>query len=218
MSAIDDLLVKIFARYYASQANIFRDNAKAAYYVGQYMASKGMGMPIDPTMNIAANAYAKEYEQLLIEEGGTIINGTLNPWYRDSTDEQRRRVAEIIKDGIAQGKATGVREKASGGYPKGTIAEELHSYFDTRRSHASTVARTEVGRIKNIGAIDRYKDNRVEEVVILDNEGPHSCTRCGEMNGKTVTVEWAEQNELEHPNCVRAFRPVIRGFKRIEAK
>ena len=65
-------------------------------------------------------------------------------------------------------------------------------------------------RISNQGTLTRYDRNDVTEVDVLDDEGPNSCDVCREINGQRWTLTYARTHELEHPNCVRAFTPVIK--------
>jgi SPP1 gp7 family putative phage head morphogenesis protein len=123
----------------------------------------------------------------------------------ESAERTRSDVFRIIEDGLAAGKYPGVKEKAKGGYAPGTIAGDLQEYFGERKSHATTVARTETGRILNLGQLQRYKDRGIAYVKVLDDEGPHSCAACAAANGQVWTLDYAMEHELEHPNCVRAY-------------
>lgn len=162
-----------------------------------------------------AKAYGQKYGDLLKTEGASIINGEKVPWVADRSTEQRDKIQQIINDGIKEGKATGVKEKKSGSYPEGTIAHDLESYFSDRKSQASTVARTEVGRIQSESKFDAWERHGYEEVNVLD--GTDDDDACKEANGSTWTIEYARLHTKEHPNCRRTFTPVIKGFKKREA-
>jgi len=166
----------------------------------------------------SAQLYARQYSQDLIQNGGTMVwdaqqgKSVFKPWLKDSTEQMRTDIAKIIQDGLDQGKPTGTTERVKGGYSSNTIADDLSGYFDNRKSQASTIARTETGRIQNTGNLDRYSSRGYAKVKVLDDEGPHSCQACMDANGQEWTVEEAQDRILEHPNCVRDFAPVISDF------
>lgn len=166
-------------------------------------------MPTANQISTPATLYAQQYGEMLREQGGSMIKGEFVPWLKDSGKTERQSIYDIIQKGIDEGKPTGYNERKKGGYPDGTIAHDLEQYFNERRSHASTVAITEVGRIKNQSTLNAYKDHGVGKVKILDGGGPTSCEKCDQLNGQVVTVEWAMENELEHPHCVRAYEAIL---------
>jgi hypothetical protein len=161
-------------------------------------------------VQISTNAldFARNYGELLRTEGASVIGGQKVTWLKDFGAEQRNAIDQIIEKGLKEGRAPGVKESGIGIYPKDSIAADLQGYFDERKSHASTVARTETGRIQNLSSLDRWNDHGVTEVDVLDDEGPHSCNGCQSANAQRWTLEYAMEHELEHPNCVRAFNPV----------
>jgi SPP1 gp7 family putative phage head morphogenesis protein len=197
--------------------------AYESYLDGMIDADEILGMPrgpdgklLDPdkyfnVISEAAMDYSKSYGQILREEGSTVMKGEKVPWLATLEETQRNRIHQIINDGIAEGLPTGVKESADGKYPKGSIAEQLQGYFNDRKSHASTVARTEVARIQNISSLERWKDRGYSQVKVLDGNGVNSCEACNEVNGQTWTLESALERELEHPNCYRAFSPIRKG-------
>ncbi len=192
---------------------LMQSNAAQAYLFGNLASWLSIGLA--PDQNRAAEAsvaYADAYRKLLVDEGATVINGIKTPWLADMTEAERQQVYEIIDAGLREGKATGVTESGVGTYPKGSIAADLQEFFAQRKSHASTVARTETGRILNIGTLEGYLAAGITEVDVLDDEGPNSCDECINANGQRWPIEYAMMNELQHPNCVRAFRAVVRGM------
>lgn len=211
MADFRELIDALFARHKQRTAQSLALNAQRSYSEGQRYALMRMGGGFDwaqeePTSYL----YAQEYRRLMEEEGATIINGEKNYWFRDSSDQAKQDVLKIIEDGIAAGKPLGIKERVKGGYAKGTIAADLQPYFSSMRSHASMVARTEVGRVQNLGTCLTYGRYGIEEVTVLDDEGPNSCVECGAVNGQVWTIEYAMAHELEHPNCVRRFAPHVK--------
>lgn len=74
------------------------------------------------------------------------------------------------------------------------------------RSRALTIARTETGTAYNLGSVAAYRAGGVTHVDVLDGDDDEPCASA---NGSRWTLEEAEQNPLGHPNCTRAFSPVV---------
>jgi len=177
-----------------------------AYVQGDLVGYKALGIRPDfTTIDQDAVLYAQQYGELLRSEGASIINGQKVPWLQRLSEEQRSEVYRIIEDGLKGGKYPGVKELKRGGYAKGTIAARLERYFGGRRSHATTVARTEISRIRNTAHLSRWARFGVKTVRVVDNEGPNSCQACHEANGQIWTLQYAMTHLKEHPNCVRTF-------------
>lgn len=79
----------------------------------------------------------------------------------------------------------------------------------TYKGRAKAIARTELGTAQNQATISRYETAGVGQVKILDGNGPNSCQECTDLNGATKDLDWARDNRLQHPNCIRAFAPVF---------
>lgn len=155
----------------------------------------------------AADAYAKSYKKLLVSKGGSYTYGpngkVFKPWLRDLATDQRKSIEQIIKDGIKEGKATGVKQALDGSYPPNSVAADLKKYFNGRKSHASTIARTEIGHIQNHASVSRYMKEGYTKVYVLD--GLDFDEPCREANGSIWSLDYAMSHLLEHPNCTRAF-------------
>ena len=78
---------------------------------------------------------------------------------------------------------------------------------ESYKGRARAIARTELAHAQQITATTRYKANGVEKVLVLDGGGEDSDDECNQLNGTIQTLEWAEENPLQHPNCTRAFAP-----------
>jgi SPP1 gp7 family putative phage head morphogenesis protein len=195
--------------------SLLQEGAAKSYLLGNLMAYMSLGLrPEDAAAGgddaeRAGIAYAQRYRDLLVNEGASIIGGKKVPWLSDMSAEQRAKIYDIIDQGLKDGKATGIKETGIGTYPKDSIAAELQEYFGQRKSHASMVARTETGRILNVGSLERFIAAGVKRVKVFDDEGPNSCDACIRANGQEWSIEDAMMNELEHPNCVRAFGPIV---------
>jgi len=142
--------------------------------------------------------YAQEYGKLLREEGASIIQGEKIAWLKDSTELSRQKTVDLIVKGLEEGKSMD------------ELAIDLRDTITrTKDFEYKRIARTETARLQNIGANNRYDKLAIVEVDVLDDEGPNSCEACRRANGQRWTVEYARTHELEHPNCVRSFTPVI---------
>jgi len=83
---------------------------------------------------------------------------------------------------------------------------------ETYRNRALTIARTETAMAFNIAAYRRFSRAGVKRVKVLDDHGPGSCEVCAEAHGQIWSMEEALRRPIEHPNCRRAFAPIIPAF------
>lgn len=77
----------------------------------------------------------------------------------------------------------------------------------TYKGRAKAIARTELGTAQQTAATGRYERAGVKDVLVLDNGFDNSDPVCKQVAGTIKSLEWAKQNPLQHPNCVRAFAP-----------
>lgn len=194
---------------------LLQEGAAKSYLLGNLAAYMSLGLrPEDAAAGgddaeRASVAYAQRYRDLLVNEGASIIKGKKVTWLGDMSEKERSAIYDIIQSGLDEGKATGVKESGVGTYPKDSIAADLQKYFGQRKSHASMIARSETGRILNVGSLERFIAAGLRKVKVFDNEGPNSCEACRLANGQEWDIEYAMVNELEHGNCVRAFGPIV---------
>ena len=208
--ATERALIAAHDKYQRALAGILTREAVRAHIAADISAHEVLGISVSfDLVQAEALAYSTAYGALLKREGATIIRGKKVPWLKDSTTRTRERVFTIIRDGLEQGKP--VAQIGGKRIVPGTIAHDLRTTLIREREFEYVrIARTEVGRIQNQGTLTRYAINDVTEVDVLDDEGPNSCDACREINGQRWTLEYARTHELEHPNCVRAFAPVIK--------
>lgn len=109
---------------------------------------------------------------------------------------------------MKDGKPTGVKQGKKGGYPKGSIAAELHEYFHDRKSHASMVARTEVARIQYEGMMTRYEKHGVKQVKWLHSHLGNARIEHLERDGKIFDV--GKEPPLGEPNCRCTYVAVVK--------
>lgn len=110
----------------------------------------------------------------------------------------RDALHEVVEDGISKG------------YGYAEIRADLDAFLaDEIPGRALTIARTETGFAYNAGALAGYAAQGVEKVIVHDGQEPNSCSDCAALEGAEWTVEEAAADPLGHPNCSRAFEPLI---------
>jgi hypothetical protein len=112
------------------------------------------------------------------------------------TETSRQELVDLVTRGIAEGQSA---EQLTGA---------LRGVFDTwSDSRARTIALTESADAYNLSAIAGYASSGlVEAVEVFDGTGDEGCA---EAAGATWTLEQAASNPTEHPNCQRAFAPIV---------
>lgn len=131
---------------------------------------------------------------------------------KDLTNESRASLRGIIRTGIDDGVHPSVIARrlidAGMGWGGGPRGDQV------AHSRAYVIARTETAMVFNKGAVSAYRTSGlVEKVECLDG------ATCGwrghndpeRANGKVVTLDVAQRNLVSHPNCVRAYAPLVSG-------
>jgi len=121
--------------------------------------------------------------------------------------ETKRVVREYLSGAISEGQGVAEMEKGLGELFDGWIRGAPY-----KQSRAEKIARTETGFAYNSGSLLGYQANGVRHVKVMDDEGPNSCDACREANGQIWDIEFAINNPLQHPSCVRAFAAVVEGI------
>lgn len=120
-------------------------------------------------------------------------------------------------DGVS-GMAAGVKQEildlvsagAKDGQTIDEIVEQIVGYYPQWTDEpwrAERVARTETAVAYNGAATDAYREAGFTHVVVSD--GTDYDDACREADGEVWTLAEAEDNPIEHPNCVRAFAPAL---------
>jgi hypothetical protein len=129
-----------------------------------------------------------------------------NPFVQTVLDQLAkdvRRVAETTKDEIR----VLIGRQAAEGWSIDRLAAELEQLAEIRsQTRAVTIARTETGRAYNLGAVAAYRTAGLTHVDVLDGDDDEPCASA---NGSRWTLDEAAANPLGHPNCVRAFTPIL---------
>lgn len=137
-------------------------------------------------VNIAFDL-ANPYVQTVIE--------TLAKQIRNVAETTRQDVRDLVAKSTAEGWSVEQLQRAI--RDKGDIAS---------RTRALTIARTETGSAYNLGAVAAYKAGGITHVDVLDGDEDEPCASA---NGARWTLEQAQAAPLGHPNCTRAFTPVV---------
>jgi HK97 family phage portal protein len=78
---------------------------------------------------------------------------------------------------------------------------------ETYKGRARTIARSELGDAQNAATAQRYQRAGVDQVLIMDDGAGDEDEPCVLANGQIWTVDYFNNNRLEHPNCTRAAAP-----------
>ena len=205
-ATIEEIDEAIFA-YRTVLANDLTDNAVKAWIAGDMLGHKQLKIPINMSaVHKEALKFGKVHGKLLREEGATIIKGKKLPWLADSVQSTRADVVDIInkgiEDGLPMGDITGkkiVPDTVSYNLRETLIREHDYQYV--------RIARSETARYQNQGALNRYDINNITHVGVLD--GMDFDAECAAANGSIWEINFARNNELEHPNCTRSFFPIL---------
>jgi hypothetical protein len=217
-------LTRALNAYYTGTTDILGTTAYNTAYKGTIAADLSLGVKAgSPYYSQIAEQYSNEYKALLVKQGGSYVFDTksnsyvFKPWLSEQNEATRTQLADIIKQGIKDGKPLGSKQSSTGTYPKGSIAYDINEAMDGKKSWASTVARTESANITNESRLMQLQNRGVQRVRVWDNEGPKSCGECGRANQQEWDIDYALDHMLAHPNCVRRFQAILKGV-RITAK
>ena len=109
----------------------------------------------------------------------------------------RDRIREVLREGVAEGKS--VSAVASGllttGLDKGVFA--------SARKRAWMVAKTELHRARQRGAIDIYKHNKIKQVQWVVISDDRICERCEGRSGQVYRIRDLNEENMPpiHPRC-----------------
>jgi hypothetical protein len=152
---------------------------------------------------IFADAYRAAGDALSAARGADVALGSAADAAAAYADE---RAGSLITD-IDATTAERVQGIIASAVQDGQNVDEVQSRLDTLfgSDRAEMIARTEMGTAWNIGVVNALKDAGEEYVVVSDGDYDEECQNA---DGETWTLEEAEANPLEHPNCERQFRPL----------
>lgn len=121
----------------------------------------------------------------------------------DRLATQIRDIAETTREDVRRL----VGQQAEQGWTVDELAKQIAAMGEINSaSRAVMIARTETGTAYNLGSVAAYRVGGVTHVDVLDGDDDEPCASA---NGSRWTLDQAEENPLGHPNCTRAFSPVI---------
>jgi SPP1 gp7 family putative phage head morphogenesis protein len=119
------------------------------------------------------------------------------------TATDRDGLREVLREGQRRGYSD---HEIAEGVPTEGFGGIRGLYGVTWRSRPEVIARTELATAQLAATKDRYRATGIiEEVEIVENEDTDE--PCASMNGKRFPVDDAPG--LEHPQCRRAYLPVL---------
>ena len=189
--------------------------AVEAHIAGDIIAYHNLKIPVaENVVQQAALDFGKGYRKLLKDEGASIIQGKKIPWLADHTKHTRDQVYDIVEAGLKEGKPVASIGGKTGA--PGTIVDDLKQLSIRQKDYEYVrIARTETARVQNQGTLNRYTQNKITHVNVIDGGSAESCDECTAINGSTWTVEYSMTHELEHPNCLTKDIKVMGGFNGI---
>lgn len=156
-------------------------------------------------------AYGSAADELGIEvpfdinaKGVKAVLGKLGEHVTAINEVTRQALRDQVATGLERGYSLGdlVRGNADDGFPG--LRSLVAGWSEGR---AMTIARTETATAHSLASVAAYRDSGVvDRVEVLDGTDD---PECAEANGQIWTLEEAEENPIAHPNCIRAFAPVV---------
>jgi len=172
----------------------------------------------DPTTGLddgtaVAKLMAPFYRQLLADAFGDAASGGVDVTFDLENEFVQTVLGSLAKNikGVASTTKDDVRALVSKQAAEGWSVERLQKEIREKgeiasRSRATTIARTETGTGYNLGSVTAYRVAGLTHVDVLDGDDDEPCASA---NGSRWTLDEAEANPLGHPNCTRAFSPVV---------
>jgi SPP1 gp7 family putative phage head morphogenesis protein len=160
------------------------------------------GAMLDVYPDILRLAYLEQGKKLPV----AVAFDLRNPRVRDTIKQlggRIRGVSDTMRDNVQRivGHGTDTGQSIA------EIAKGLREYGVTdSRSRSEMLARTESATAYNRGATLAYRDAGIERVRVMDGDEDEACAAA---DGQIWTVDEAEENPIAHPNCTRAFIPVV---------
>jgi hypothetical protein len=141
------------------------------------------------------------------------------------TEQMNRTVSRTLMDGMIHGLS-----------PR-AIGSELNKVIDGSKRRGTAIARTEIIRAFNEGALDGYEEMGAKAVGVMVEwttsglgttrlGNPSPCSKCAPLANLVLTIDEARGMLPRHPNCMCSFIPAnvgekstsqIRDAKRIRA-
>lgn len=121
------------------------------------------------------------------------------PLITEITKKQRKKIKDVIIDSLMEGWSI----------PK--VENEIYNIVDDKEK-AERIARTEIIKVTNEGALLHYETKGIKKVRWIATPcGPHgrTCQACLDMNGKEFNIEDAKGRIPLHPQCRCCWSAII---------
>ena len=92
-----------------------------------------------------------------------------------------------------------IAEGVESGWSIEEFADHLEESGMFGEARSELIARSELAFAQNNGMLSTAKELGVTKVHVFDGDG---CAPCAEANGQVWDIDDAEENDLEHPNCL----------------
>ena len=120
----------------------------------------------------------------------------------DRAAELVTKINETTREGLNDLIARAVEDNLS----PAELADQITGDFGFSDQRADLIARTEMTNAWNDGVVGILKDAGERYVYVTDGDGCEACAAI--VDDPIWTIEEAEANPSEHPNCEREFRPL----------
>ena len=181
---------------------------------------------LDELARILSEPFAGGMEAAANAVGGAVQFGPAGAealaWARDRGAELVTQVDEASKELIRNLVARQMEAGVTVQNLASDILSEFHGFADYR---AERIARTETAFAFNHGAVARYRQAEIEYVRVMDGPGclpdghqdgapaadpdVRGVQEGAEADGQVWSLDEAEAYPVGHPNCVRAFAPIV---------
>lgn len=162
---------------------------------------------LNPTRDVLGRLYALGYSDASRTVAGSAYDvpfGRAAAWADQRAGDLIKGVDETVRSEVRRL----VAEAELAQMTEAALVSELVDLFGTMGAHhPALIADTETAMAANIGNLSAYRDLAITEVMVSD--GTESDEECAAADGETWTIDEAEANPLEHPNCGRSFDPIL---------
>ena len=147
--------------------------------------------------------------QLGAEEATRLLGVDFNiPASQEALDAVTRHLGNLevqIRNTTNADVRTAITEGLAAGESTDQLRARVDALFDGYEQwRVDRIVRTEVSAAYELGALNQYK---AADVQLVDVDDGDEDDECAAANGSVWTLEEAEANPLEHPNCTRVFTP-----------
>lgn len=167
---------------------------------GQEHAAATLGISLNfDLVNSYAMENAKDYRDLLVKKGGSMIGGEFKPWLKDAIETDRKAVTDIVMKGLEKGT------------PPSQLRKDLDLVFTAQEHDSALTAYQETRHLLINGTCDRWTDEGITQGTFHHLPGQlNPRPEHEEMDGRVYDInDPYVRAELEKPNCHCSIEPLI---------